>query len=314
MASKIQRNNVPGSNTGCVYDAQLKLLFRNREYVADICNAVIYDGVKFVTPKMLEPRPVEQNVVLAKSNGGFETDNRSRDLAFFVRCGDNGEGFLLCLEVQCSQDNIMPLRVLEYNTRELVGLGKEQDYQKKHKLPLVVTLVLNFSEGHWKAPRSLWEMAIYRDAKVEQASEQGKIIVVDPHAMDDKMLGMYCKDLKFVLSCFRASKDVSSLDAWLEDVAELEQMPFEILRLLELFFDVKVNKYKKSNRTTWRMKDMCEAFKIKCEHYYNNGRNEEKENIAANALRMKLSFNDIRKLTGLPLKKIRSIAASVATV
>ena len=108
MENQNQVETPLAANTGCVYDAQLKLLLRNKVYVADICNAVVYGGRQVVTAHMLEPRPVEQNAVLARGDGGFTTDNRFRDLAFFVRRGENDEGFLLCLEVQCSQSLEMP--------------------------------------------------------------------------------------------------------------------------------------------------------------------------------------------------------------
>ncbi|MBQ7176008.1 MAG: Rpn family recombination-promoting nuclease/putative transposase [Victivallales bacterium] len=310
------------ANTGCVYDAQLKLLLRDKVYVADICNAVVYEGRQFVTADMLEPRPVEQNAVLARGDGGFATDNRFRDLAFFVKRGPDDEGFLLCLEVQCSQSQEMPLRVLEYNAREIVRFSDEAGYRESHRLPLVVTVVLNFSEGPWKGPRSLLDMAEYRDAELDQVAEQSRLVLVDPYTMDDKMLSRFCTDFKFMLCCWRLSRDDEELQAFLESQRGQVFPSLKMRRTLYMFFNMEFDEA--VNDTEGGIGVMCEAIrKIRAkgiEEGIEKGRIEGKEegieqnkhDVAVNALHMKLSIKTIQKLTGLSLENIRNIAQSIA--
>ena len=314
------------ASTGCVYDAQLKLLLRNKVYVADICNAVIYEGRRVVTTDMLEPRPVEQNAVLARSSGSFTTDNRFRDLAFFVKRKPDDKGFLLCLEVQCRQSQEMPLRVLEYNAREIVRFSEDPSYKESHKLPLVVTLVLNFSEGPWKGPRSLLDMAEYSDTKLAQVAEQSRLFIVDPFAMSDKMIGRFCTDFKFMLCCWRFSRDDKALQVFLESQRGLVFPAREIRRTLYMFFNMKFDEA--VDDTEGGIGVMCEAIrKIRAkgiEEGIEKGRKEgiekgkeegieqNKHDVAVNALRMKLSIKTIQKLTGLSLENIRNIAQSIA--
>ncbi|MBO4512928.1 MAG: Rpn family recombination-promoting nuclease/putative transposase [Victivallales bacterium] len=329
-----KRNKDNASNTGCVYDAQLKLLLQNKEYVANLCNAVIYEGKTVVTDDMLEPRPVEQNSVLENDVGGFATDNRFMDLAFFVRPCGNEDGFLLCLEIQTSQDCEMPLRIHEYRNRELLRFRKEHGYSEGHKLPLVVSLVLNFSSGPWKGPLSLLDMAKYRDAQLDKIAEQGRIIVVDPYTMDDKMLSRFCKDFKFMLCCWRFSRDDEALQAFLESQRGLVFPPGEMRRTLYMFFNMEFDEA--VDDTEGGIGVMCEAIRQIREKGIEQGRKEgieqgieqgiekgiekgkeegieqNKHDVAVKALHMRLSIKTIQKLTGLSAECIRSIAQSIA--
>ncbi|MBO4511955.1 MAG: Rpn family recombination-promoting nuclease/putative transposase [Victivallales bacterium] len=338
MENQYQEEMASVSNTGCVYDAQLKLLLRDKVYVADICNATVYGGRQVVTADMLEPRPVEQNAVLARGSGGFVTDNRFRDLAFFVRRGPDDEGFLLCLEVQCRQSQEMPLRVLEYNTREIVRFSNEAGYRESHRLPLVVTLVLNFSEGPWKGPRSLLDMAEYRDAELGQVAEQSRLVIVDPFTMDDKMIGRFYTDLKFMLCCWRLSRDDEALQTFLESQRCLAFPSLEMQRTLYMFFNMEFDeavdnteggigvmceairkiraKGIEEGKIEGRIEGIKEGIKEGIEKGIEKGKEEgieqNKHDVAVNALRMKLSIKTIQKLTGLSLENIRSIAQSIA--
>ena len=319
------------SNSGCVYDAQAKLWMKDRQLVSNLCNATVYGGRNVITPDMIEQCPVEQNAVIAREAGKFATDNRFRDLAFHVR--PNGRhGFLLCLEIQCKQDYGMPLRIHDYNNRELLRLSSEPDCKSNRKLPLIVTLVLNFSDSRWKGPCSFLDMARYRDACIDKVAEQGRFILVDPYNMSRKIFYNLCTDLKVVLSCFPVSKDESRFDSWLNEY-ENAQLSTETLRFLEVYFDVK--RKDSGNGLEGGMKDMCEAIRIKCERHYNEGRaegiskgraegiskgraegiskgrTESLIKVATNALRLKMSVKDIRAITGLPYGKIASIAKSI---
>ena len=306
------------ASTGCVYDAQLKLLLRNKVYVADICNAVVYKGRQIVTANMLEQRPVEQNAVLARGGGGFATDNRFRDLAFFVKRKPDDKGFLLCLEVQCSQSQEMPLRVLEYNAREIVRFSDEPSYRESHKLPLVVTLVLNFSEGPWRGPCSLLDMAEYRDDELDQMAEQSRLFIVDPFAMSDKMIGRFCTDFKFMLCCWRFSRDDKALQFFLESQRGLVFPAREIRRTLYMFFNMEFDEA--VDDTEGGIGVMCEAIrKIRAkgieegiEKGKEEGIEQNKHDVAVKALHMRLSIKTIQKLTGLTADNIRSIAQSIA--
>ncbi len=325
MANQNNGEMATAASTGCVYDAQLKLLLRNKVYVADICNAVVYGGRQLVTADMLEPRPVEQNAVLARG-GGFATDNRFRDLAFFVRRGDDDEGFLLCLEVQCSQSLEMPRRVLEYNAREIARLGSEPGYRENHRLPLVVTIVLNFSEAPWRGPRSLLDMAEFRDAALDKVAEQSRLIIVDPFTMSRKMLVRFCTDLKFMLCCWRLSRNGRALQAFLESQKGQVFPSLEMRRTLYMFFNIEFDEA--VDDTEGGIGVMCVAIRKMVAKGIEKGRKEgkregkkegivkgielNKHDVVVNALHMKLSFKTIQKLTGLSLESISSIAQSIA--
>ena len=59
---------------------------------------------------------------------------------------------------------------------------------------------------------------------------------------------------------------------------------------------------------------MCEAIRKIREKGRKEGREEERYKLVVNALQMKVDFEMIHKLTGLSLKKIASIAQSIAMV
>ena len=332
-------------NSGCVYDAQAKLCIRRADAVASLCNAAVYNGRQIVTPGMVEPFPVEQNAVCARGDGSFTTDNRFRDLAFFVR-PDNEKGFLFCIEVQTSQEPDMPVRIHEYNTRDLLRLSREPEYASSHRLPPIVPLLLNFSDSRWRSPCSLLDMAEYRDECVDKVADQGRFILVDPYDMDGKMLSGLCTDLKVVLSCFPVSRDRDKLDAVLDKYRH-ERLSIEALRFLEVFFDVKMKIA--GDAKEGELGVMCEAIRQMREESYNEGHNKgrsegliqgrsegliqgrseglsqgrseglsqglakEKENVTVNALRRKMSYDDIQAITGLSLERIASIARSIGT-
>ena len=69
----------------------------------------------------------------------------------------------------------------------ICGLKKhadEPEYSRRHRLPLVLTLVLNFGHSAWKGPQSFIDMADYSDDDLVQLAEQGKIVLIDPYRLD----------------------------------------------------------------------------------------------------------------------------------
>ena len=333
MGRRKGKDKTTTDTTGCVYDAQLKLLLQNKVYVANICNVAIYGGKPIVRADMLEPWPVEQNAVIDKGDGSFVTDNRFRDLAFFVRSGTGEEGFLLCLEIQTRQDLAMPLRILEYNARDYACFRRAPEFNASHKVPMVVSLLLNFSDGPWEAPSSIVEMAEFMDAGLKGVLEPGRMLVVDPYTMDENKLSMFCTELKFMLCCFRLSRNGDALLNFLK-ANEALHLPPDMIGFLYLFFNIKWNNA--VDGTAGGVKDMCEAIRqLQAKSYslgieqgieqgiekgieqgieqgIEKGIEKDKHDVVVNALTMKMGYDVIKKLTGLSKEQIADIAQSIA--
>ena len=185
-----------------------------------------------------------------------------------------------------------------------------------------MTLVLNFSEGPWKGPRSLLDMAEYRDAELNQVAEQSRLLIVDPFTMDDKMLDRFCTDLKFMLCCWRLSRDDEALQAFLESQKGQVFPSLEMRRTLYMFCNIEFDEA--VDDTEGGIGVMCEAIRKMVakgrkegidegiEKGRKEGREEERYKLVVNALQMKVDFDMIHKLTGLSLESIRNIAQSIA--
>ncbi|MBR6374156.1 MAG: hypothetical protein IKS20_13340, partial [Victivallales bacterium] len=215
-------------------------------------------------------------------------------------------------------------------------------------------LVLNFSEGPWRGPCSLLDMAEYRDPELDQAAEQSRLVMVDPYTMDAKMLSRFCTDLKFMLCCWRFSRDKNALQAFLESQNGMVFPPLEMRRTLYMFFNMVFDeavedteggigvmceairqireegwkeglaKGKKEGKKEGLEKGIAKGKKEGLEKGIAKGRKEglakgkeegieqNKHDVAASALRMRLSIRTIQKLTGLSLESIRSIAQLIA--
>ena len=309
------RNGEPSQ--GMVLDAATKMMLHDKVMVAELCNAKIYNGRDVVKPEMIEPRPVEQNALVKRSDGVIATDNRFRDLAFFVNLKDN-HGFMLCIEIQGKPDWKMPVRVHEYNLREYSRLVTEPPYSRHHRVPLVVTLVLNFGKSAWKGPRSFLDLADYKDGQLEQYAELGEMALIDPYNLDEIFVSRLCTDWKVVLCSFAASKNPGSMNKFAEEIKGV-RLRRETLNFLKVYFDMDLDIIDEDE--TGGQINMCRAVAIMRRRSFNSGmkkgekRGEKRGifNCAINAIRRKMSFQDIQAITGLSLEKITSIAQSIET-
>ena len=316
-----------------VLDASTKMMLQDKAMVANLCNAKIYNGMDAVKPEMIETRPVEQNALVKRGDGVIVTDNRFRDLAFFVNLKD-GHGFMLCIEIQGVPDWKMPLRVHEYNIREYSRLVKEPSYSKHHKLPLVVTLVLNFGRSAWKGPRSFLDLADYKDSQLEQYAERGQLALVDPYDLDEIFISHLCTDWKIVLCSFAASRNPGSLNKFAEEIKGV-RLRRGTIDFLKVYFDMDLDVIDEDE--TGGQINMCRAVAIMRRRSFNSGmkRGEKRGEkigekrgkemgilqgreeglcfVAENALRNKMSFADVQALTGLSREIIESIAQLIET-
>ena len=313
------------ASPGMVLDAAAKMMFQDLDMVANLVNARIYGGMAVVRPEMLTPRPVELNALMRRK-GAIATDNRFRDLAFFVDTGD-GHGFVLCIEIQGTPDWKMPVRVHEYNIREYSRLAKESRYSRRRKLPLVVTLVLNFGKSAWNGARSFVDLADYRDDDVVQLAEQGNIVLIDPYNLDSNFLSHLCTDWKVVLCSFPASKKQGSLNEFAREINGIH-LRRSTLDFLKVYFNMDleiVNEDEKGGHV-----NMCRAvtqirqsgirtgirtgIKTGIKIGIEQGREEGISDVVVNALRKNMAMEEIQELTGFSLEKIASIAQSLETV
>ena len=304
------------ASTGMVLDAAAKMMFQDMDMVANLANARIYDGMAVVRPEMLTPRPVELNA-LTRRKGAIATDNRFRDLAFFVDTG-GGHGFVLCIEVQGTPDWKMPLRVHEYNIREYSRLVKEPRYSRRRRLPLVVTLVLNFGKSAWTGARSFVDLADYRDDDVVQFAEQGNIVLIDPYNLDENFLSRLCTDWKVVLCSFPASRNQGSLNEFAKEINGIH-LRRSTLEFLKVYYNMDLETVNEDDNGGHV--NMCRAVTMMRRSSFNSGmkegvkkgREEGMYLAVCNALRNNMSHKDIQLFTGFSLEKIASIAQSLGT-
>ena len=130
-------------------DAVLKDFFQRKEKVADLLNAVLFDGDGLIRYDMVETMDSDSSSVIEIEKGSFITGKRQRDKLVCIRLED-GDRISLGLEFQSTVDYDMILRIFFYTSDFLSREQKLDEVQFK-----LINLVLFSGEGKWSAKTSL---------------------------------------------------------------------------------------------------------------------------------------------------------------
>ena len=290
-------------------DAVAKLYLQNPELVADLFNAFTFNVEHRVSADTLSPFPTEEIATKLDDRGMEMTGQLQRDVSY-IAYTDGNAMYFLCIEVQSKTDWTMPLRVMRYDAAKYQYQIETHSGKTRTRLFPVFTLVLNLGKGPWRGPRSLLEMMDGVDEGIKDAVSDYRINIADPYMMSEKTLNALCTEIKDVLIYFRASRDKEGFMRFMEENADVSLSERAIM-LLNTYLNMKLEPQNNDGRKT----KMCVAWRYFKQQAINEGRSlgreENKKNVAVEALRINLDYDTIQKLTGFSIEEIKMIAASV---
>ena len=300
---------------GNVKDSVDKVYFKDKEKACDLWNGLVVEQGPLLAPEMLREVNVEQNAVLIDAAGNVEPDNGLRDIVYFVEAGQ--DSFYYCIEIQSSQDRTMPVRIMNYDARKYKLEIEDKDFNDKQAFYPVVTVVLNFSKGAWTAPCGIRGMFNTLSEGLRQLVSEYSYILIDPYVLDEEKYSRLYTDLKYVLNYIAVSGDGEKFEllyekskgAWISAKAVMLlnehlninfKMPEgkEEIEMCVAMEQLKA-KWTAEARAEARAEALAEGLAKGCEVN------------ALNALRLKLSFEDVSRITGLSIEKISSLANAI---
>ena len=273
-------------------DAALKALESHNDIFADICNVLIYDGKQIIKPDDLED---------ASTDSYYKADakvrSQKRDVAKYWKTGNTLIKIArFGIENQSQTDPDMPFRIIGYDG---ASYRNQIDYDQP-RYP-VVTIVIYTGDQEWKSPCSLYE-ALSPDEEMKRFVSDYKINLfqlsqvtaqqVEKFQSVFQNLADYMYHKTNNLDYHGSTKPLTHTE---EFITAMEEITGD-KRIGAVYNEIKDEDNKEVN--------MCTLL----------DRVEERRSIA-NAKTMledgKLSIEDIAKYSGLPLEKIKELAAEV---
>lgn len=169
------------------------------ERFADVFNYYVYDGEQVIKPENLHERDAAERFIL-KKYGKSKSIDKYRDVIKMctVMADDNCTMVLLGIENQSEIHYAMPVRNMLYDaitySNQVKTIAakhrKDKDYYnsaeflsgitQEDKLTPVITLVINWSDHKWDAPRSVSEMLYLTDSIIMRYVADYRINLIDP--------------------------------------------------------------------------------------------------------------------------------------
>ncbi len=209
--------------------------FLTGERVANLINGYMYNGSRIVSADQV--RPLETEISSVRRDGNhYETNKRSRDSVNLIHiCETPGEVYLVFgIENQSTVNNIMPLRVMEYDAytyrrqfQQLQSRRKEsyrghEQLMHDEVIRPVITLVCYWSAEPWDGPRSLYDM-LDSDTMTYLAAhnllnyvQDYRIHILEPAGLSEEELLHFGRELECVLGAIKCSDSAEKLQSFLD--------------------------------------------------------------------------------------------------
>lgn len=202
-------------------DLSEKILFDYNDVFADIINVLLFHGEQVVRPNELENHGVHSQY--KADNNVLHEEERDVVKKWVV----NGIQLSICgIENQTAVEHGMPLRLIGYDG---ASYRSQLLDKKKNRYVPVVTLVLNFSDHPWNAPKTLKAALDIPDGWGEYVSDY-KINVFDIAWLSVEQVEMFKSDFGIVADFFvRKRRDKSYVPS-----QRVIQHVDEVLKLLSV--------------------------------------------------------------------------------
>ena len=171
-------------------DIAEKLLEDYEDVFADIFNAIIFHGKRFISEDALENA---QPVSMYKMEGDLHEQERDSS-KYWKRT--NLRIAMLGLENESRYDGRMPLRIVGYD-----GAGYRAQYDNAGDAYPVITLVLNFGDRPWRSNKRISDLVVYPEGTEEYLKpyfNDWKIHVVDVAFLEDEEIARFQSDFRAV--------------------------------------------------------------------------------------------------------------------
>ncbi len=191
---KMRKSNCIG-----VKDAASKNFFGRPDVLADIMNAVMFDGGQVVRPGQLSSLCGEYTRIVRGGDGKYRTDNSRRDRLFEY---DNGtDKVAIGLELQSGNEKKMILRIMRYDERcyeELVKLGRRRR---------VSSIVLSFDRNGKSCQGDLSQVFGETRAIPDKYVPNYSCVSLNVYDLAKKLDMFHCRELRDVLYLFKCSSE-----------------------------------------------------------------------------------------------------------
>ncbi|MDD6573069.1 MAG: Rpn family recombination-promoting nuclease/putative transposase [Thermoflexaceae bacterium] len=283
---------------------------------------------------------------------GFYSDNGKNVLAFsqrdiLRRMKLKGQDILVGVENQQNVNLIFPIRqlgmdYLEY--RRNVEWIQEKNREKKNqtlytkeddflyhfrtedKILPILDIVLYWGRKEWKQPHYLQDMWSFNEFpdNVKKMLNNYKVNVIPVRKIPDKALERMKSDVKYVVGALKRSEDKIEYRRYIQEnkdyFCNIPRSAAEVLNACTKMNERMVFQYQWDDKEREEVADMCKAW----EDQFNDGvaegvsrgRNQEKQDVIRNMLRMGMSDEIIRAVTecGQSMIDKLKIEAGIATL
>ena len=215
---------------------------KRNEVFADAFNFLLYNGEKIIDHselKELDTKTITYIFNESKGKKAHRAIQKFRDIfkQAIIKQDNKATYVLLGIENQTDIHYAMPIRnmvydalsyseqvsAIEHHNRDNKLTGKQFlfGFLKSDKLLPVITLVVYFGPKKWDCPLTLHEMLDTKDDVVLKYTQNYRINLIEPSALDEEELKMFTSDLGRVLQIIKYSEDSARFKEYVLEKEEL---------------------------------------------------------------------------------------------
>ena len=215
---------------------------KRNEVFADAFNFLLYNGEKIIDHSELKELDAKTIAYIFNESKGKKADRaiqKFRDIfkQAIIKQDNKATYVLLGIENQSDIHYAMPIRnmvydalsyseqvsAIEHHNRDNKLTGKQflSGFLKSDKLLPVITLVVYFGPKKWDGPLTLHEMLDTKDDVVLKYTQNYRINLIEPSALDEEELKMFTSDLGRVLQIIKYSEDSARFKEYVLEKEEL---------------------------------------------------------------------------------------------
>ena len=288
---------------------------------ADICNFYIYQGEQIIQPEHLHTLDITESITLDNHSGDsvWSTEKR-RDVIKYASI-DNTAYLIIGIENQSDIHYAMPVRNMLYDALQYTQQMQEKEKTMQNtntvktgteyisgihaddSLIPVVTIVLYFGSKSWDGPRSLHDMMKNVSPEILQYVADYRIQLIAPQELSDAELTKFHSSLQSVLKFIKYQKNKEKMNVMMHS-NEYAKLDKAAIRVINAFTHLKLKpRYINEEGST-----MCQAWDEHYEDGRNEGRTEERKEMAIALLKEKVfTISKIAELTKLSIEEINAL-------